>query len=100
MKRTLLLAVSLGCALPTAWAGEPSGQTIAFACAGCHGVKDLGKGSVPVLKGQDAAYLEKALLEFKSGARTGATGTIMPRIVKGFTDSELKAVAEYYGSLK
>lgn len=97
MKRTLLLAIALSCAAPLAWAGEPSGQTIAFACAGCHGVKDLGKGAVPVLKGQDAAYLEKAMLEFKAGTKTG---TIMPRIAKGFTDTELKAVAEYYGSLK
>lgn len=76
---------------------EVSAKVIAFACSTCHSPDgQLVKQGMPPLKSQDASRLEKALLDYKYGRKSA---TIMDRICKGYTDSELKAVAEYFSRL-
>jgi len=67
-------------------------------CAGCHGIPDWRIAypqvySVPKLGGQHAAYIVKALHEYKSGARKVPT---MNAIAAGLTDQDIADLAAYY----
>jgi cytochrome c553 len=73
------------------------------ACASCHGA-NYGKpidGSYPKLAGQHADYLFVALNSYAIGAQPqiGRSNAIMGAQVKQFNRAELKAMADYLGSL-
>jgi cytochrome c553 len=51
--------------------------------------------SVPMIGGQSAAYIVKALQEYKAGQRSHPT---MQGIAKGLTDQDIADVAAYYGN--
>ncbi|HSQ73572.1 MAG TPA: c-type cytochrome [Rubrivivax sp.] len=73
------------------------------ACASCHGAnysKPI-DGSYPKLAGQHADYLFVALNSYAIGAQpqTGRSNPIMNAQVKQFSRAELKAMADYLGSL-
>ena len=87
-------------------------------CTLCHGPSGLGLGSTfPPLAGQSALYLEAQLKAWKGGGadnaarRSGKKPTklvatrrndpngLMAHIAADLTDTEIKAVAEYFGSL-
>jgi len=71
------------------------GETIGVTCYGCHGYNGVSQGAVPSLKGhKDVA---QALKDFKSGKRSG---TIMDRIAKGYSDSDIEAVGNYFAAMK
>ncbi|MCP5137062.1 MAG: c-type cytochrome [Gammaproteobacteria bacterium] len=76
---------------------DAGGDAIARTCFGCHGVDGVSRGAAPPLKGLPASYLEQAMTNFKSGARPA---TIMDRIAKGYSEGEIKAMADYFASLK
>jgi cytochrome c553 len=84
--RRIALVLALGCALALPTAAQArgnaeNGKAKAQPCAACHG-PDGGKPigpDFPILAGQHADYLRKALLDYKSGARTNA-------IMKGLAD--------------
>lgn len=75
------------------------------ACMSCHGVS--GKGNpltgYPVLAGQNAAYTESILIEYRKGVTYGAegdtNGKIMADIAQYLTDEEIKAVSSYIQGL-
>jgi cytochrome c553 len=67
-------------------------------CRGCHGIADYRSAypqvySVPRLGGQQAAYIAKALHEYKSGSRTHAT---MRGIAATLSEAQIMALAAYY----
>ena len=73
------------------------------ACASCHGA-DFNKPinpAYPKLAGQHADYLYVALKSYKTEglATLGRGNAIMAAQVKAFKPSELKAMADYIGSL-
>ncbi len=67
----------------------------AAACATCHGTRGVSGSSIPSLAGRDAEELYRRLLEFKSDKRLG---TVMNQHAKGYADSELKQLAEYFSA--
>ncbi|HEU0202599.1 MAG TPA: c-type cytochrome [Burkholderiaceae bacterium] len=69
------------------------------ACGSCHGAAAEGRGDVPRLAGQHAAYLKTQLRAFKRGARANDTGGVMRAVAKHATDAELDALAHYFASL-
>jgi sulfide dehydrogenase cytochrome subunit len=77
--------------------GNKLGETVGVTCAGCHGTDGVSKGAAPSLKGLPQEHLESAMVMFKNGKRPGS---IMPRIAKGYTDEQIKAVAAYFSSMK
>lgn len=97
--RHLLVCVllSAGLAVPSLVAAEPSGKAIAFTCAACHGTDGRSQGVIPSINGEEADELYEELLEFKSGEEQV---TIMNRIASGYSDSELRAVAEYLETIE
>lgn len=98
-RKTLLIALGAFTLSSTAVAGDDitRGQMIGVTCAGCHGTDGAGGSAIPPLKGRDGKYMTDAMLGYKDGSRPGS---IMPRIAKGYTEDELKAVAEYFAGLK
>ena len=69
---------------------------LAATCASCHGTNGHG-ASPPVLvtlNGLTAEYMTEQLLAYRSGSRAG---TIMPKIVKGYSEDQLKDIARYLG---
>jgi len=105
------LQKSLSMALAAAWlaaagglhaaAGDPvAGKQKTSMCIGCHGIGGYRTAfpevySVPKLGGQHAAYIVKALQEYKSGARRHPS---MKAIVAGLSDQDMADLAAYYAS--
>ncbi len=73
-----------------------TGKTKAGMCMGCHGNTLQGNGPIPKLAGQQPQYISKQLADFKSGSRKAGQ---MNAIAKSLSDEDIKALAEYIGSL-
>ena len=96
MRRRLLLG---GLGIATGWAaaamaGTPAPEAIARNCTVCHLGADAGQTAIPDLGNRSVADLRRALMEIKAGQRHA---TIMNRIVKGYDDETLAAVAALLG---
>jgi len=72
------------------------------ACTGCHGPAGAGNpdAGFPSLKGQHAAYLEKTLTDYHSGARANDPNAVMRQIAGKLTEAEISALAEHLSTLK
>jgi sulfide dehydrogenase cytochrome subunit len=103
MKTGLL---TLACTLPVLLFSTPAaaqslpaisaGARLAANCAACHGTNGVTDGvALPSLAGQGKGALLVALKAYKAGARQG---TIMPQIVKGYTDEQLAQLAEFFAA--
>jgi len=75
---------------------NPRGLVLSLSCSSCHGTDGKSVGIIPPIYGRSAAYIENAMLAFKSGARYS---TVMSRHAKGYTDDEIRLIAEYFGRL-
>ncbi len=96
MKKFLLtsvLAASTACSM---WAASTA------ACAGCHGAtfekKALGKSAV--VKGWDAAKVEKALVGYKDGSYGGAMKAVMKGQVARLSPADIKDLAKQIAAMK
>jgi cytochrome c553 len=69
-------------------------------CASCHGPDLKGLGVAPPLAGRDPSYLARALWDIKSGARHGASVTLMQRPAGGLDPAQIVDVTAYLASLK
>jgi cytochrome c553 len=67
----------------------------AASCSGCHPTSARVASPVPRLVGLERAAIVRAMQEFRSGQRAG---TVMDRLVRGFTDDEIQAIAAWYAS--
>jgi cytochrome subunit of sulfide dehydrogenase len=76
---------------------NPRGQILAMSCTSCHGPDGKSAGNMPKLYGKSVEYIESQLIRFKTGE---SKPTVMDRIVKGYTDEEIKLISEYFGNLK
>jgi cytochrome c553 len=61
-------------------------------CDSCHGTDGNSPGSIPSISNRSADDILTALTGFRSGERTA---TIMDRHVRGYTDEELRLIAEH-----
>jgi sulfide dehydrogenase cytochrome subunit len=69
----------------------------ASSCSGCHPASTSVDTPAGRLIGRNPADIVGAVLAFRSGQRPA---TVMDRISKGFTDDEIKAIADWYGAQK
>jgi cytochrome c553 len=65
----------------------------AVSCNACHGPYGRSEAGIPPLAGRDADQMFAALVGFKTGQR-GAF--VMHHHAKGYSDEELRAMAEYF----
>src|SRR5690606_20621877 len=70
-------------------------NVMAGSCANCHGTDGAHAGAIPAIAGRPADELSALLIGFKNGA-PGPANTVMGRIAKGFTDDELRLIAQHY----
>lgn len=87
--------------VPMAATLVPAPEKVAM-CRGCHGIAQYRTAyplvySVPKLGGQQAAYIVKALKDYRQGLRNHAT---MQSIAATLTDDEVAAIAAYYAAAK
>lgn len=73
------------------------GRSKAQQCVACHGEKgQTSNPQFPNLAGQNAAYLEMQLKNFKSGKRTHP---VMTPIAKTLSDEDIADLSLYYSKL-
>lgn len=88
--RPMLIAAVI-MASPLVLAEPPPG---ASSCLGCHPAK-AGNGPVATLSGRKTSEIITAMQGFRGGT---LKGTVMDRIAKGFSDEEVRAIAEWYAA--
>ena len=97
MKKLLIVTLTTGLLFSVNAQATPlSAPAKANTCIGCHGAD--GNSMVPnfpKLAGQHAAYLEKALKDYRDGFRKDAS---MATFARGLTDQEIKDLAAFYAS--
>jgi sulfide dehydrogenase cytochrome subunit len=71
-------------------------QIIATTCYTCHGPQGVSPGSIPSINDISADRMVSTLQGFRAGTRAS---TVMGRHASGYTDEEIKEVAEYLGNL-
>jgi cytochrome subunit of sulfide dehydrogenase len=70
---------------------------IAVNCANCHGTGGRLQTAIPSIAGKPESVLHAQLLAFRANGIPGAT--VMPRLVKGYSEEELVALARYFAGL-
>ena len=64
------------------------GRSLAATCANCHGTQGRSRGpAMPPLAGMKADVMLESLADYRRGAQPG---TVMPQIVKGYTEEQLR----------
>lgn len=69
----------------------------AASCAACHGTEGRSEGGMPPIAGRKADVLYTLMLDFKAGKRAA---TVMHQHAKGYSDDELRRIAEYFSRVK
>lgn len=72
-------------------------RNLAATCANCHGTNGHAIAGASRLAGEPADRLIRTFLEFRSGDRPA---TIMHQIAKGYTDEQIRLIADYFAAQK
>ena len=77
------------------YAGDPAaGEKKSASCAACHGASGNSTNPLwPSLAGQNAAYLEKQLKDYRDGRRQDP---IMAPMATALSDTDIADLAAYY----
>lgn len=86
------IAVSASAAAQQRTAAIDDTPFAAQTCNVCHGSQSYISPTMPAIRGVDATTLYTALIELKTDKRPS---TIMGRIARGYSDEQLKALADY-----
>jgi cytochrome c553 len=102
---TTIFAVVVSCVTASSLAQDLKGDAKAGAgknsmCIGCHGIQGYQSSfpevyKVPMISGQNAAYISAALHEYKKGGRKHPT---MRGIADSLTDQDIADLAAYYSA--
>jgi cytochrome c553 len=79
----------------SAGAAVPAPPPGAAACSGCHATSAKVETRVPRIAGRKPADIVAAMQAFRSGQKPA---TVMNRIAKGFSDDEIRAIADWLGA--
>jgi len=84
------------CAAPALAQDMNVARSLAATCANCHGTDGRARGkAMPPLAGMKAPLMLELMADYRSGAQPG---TVMPQIVKGYTEAQLRLVATYFAA--
>jgi sulfide dehydrogenase cytochrome subunit len=71
-------------------------ELLSIGCNGCHGPDGISAGShIPTIAGLDFRYFMGTMLKFRKEERAS---TIMGRIARGYSVSELRQIARYFSA--
>lgn len=79
-------------------AQETDVSILAATCTNCHGPDGRSSGTIPTIGGWPFAVLKAQLDAFKADEVRDAT--LMPRLVRGYRDDELEALARYFSDIE
>ena len=102
MKTNLLLAAVLTTAFSGVALADGAKLYNEKTCTACHG-KDGKKPLMPdypKIAGQNAKYIEKQMLDIKSGARANGNSAAMKGVMEIVSEAEIKEIAEYVSKMK
>jgi sulfide dehydrogenase cytochrome subunit len=93
----LVLAASI--AAPTAAKADElsRGAILGASCEGCHGTEGRSPGSIPPIAGKSFEYLVETLESYRRGERQA---TVMGRHANGYSQEEIRLIAEYFSKQK
>lgn len=92
---TCILIVLSWCT-PTVAAEVTRGIMLSNSCAACHGTDGKSPGSIPGIYGKSYEFIVQALTDFREDNRPA---TVMGRHASGYTDEEIRLIAEYFSNL-
>jgi len=73
-----------------------SAVSLAANCSSCHGPEGASSGpATPTISGLESRYLLKVLRDYKNKDRAS---TVMNRIAKGYSDTQLQSIANYFAA--
>ncbi len=72
-------------------------RNLAATCANCHGTNGNARGDMKPLAGMPADKLLALFADFRNGNQPA---TIMHQISKGYTEAQVKLVADYFAAQK
>ena len=72
-------------------------RSLAATCTGCHGTNGVGAGAIPSIAGLSVEDFIVLMNEFREDARDT---TIMHQIAKGYTDLEIRSMANFFSRQK
>jgi cytochrome c553 len=84
-------------AAPAAATADAQRVNASVVCTSCHQEGFKGDSTQPRLAGQVRAYLQKTMMDFRSGERANNPG--MTGFVKGLTEEEIAAMAAYLAGM-
>jgi cytochrome subunit of sulfide dehydrogenase len=93
------LGALLAAPLPAAAQSPADIAVLAGSCASCHGTDGRSPGPVAAIAGRPEAAMAAQLKAFKADTPPPGT-TIMNRIAKGYSDTQLEALAKYFAQIK
>lgn len=98
IKRLGLAAMLVLPALASQSVFAADAKQLAGRCVSCHGAAGISSNPVyPNLAGQKAPYLLKQMRDFQNGKRSDP---VMSAMVKGMSEQELDALANYFSKMK
>ena len=70
---------------------------LANSCATCHSTNGVSAGpSIPSISGLDRDYFIRTMQAYQTGERASS---IMDRVAKGYTDTQIERMADYFSSM-
>ena len=90
-----LVIIFLAANSSNVYAEATTGFILANPCAGCHGTNGKSVGRMPDLTKLKVKEIEVAMMKYKSGKRRA---TIMGRIARGYSNKQIKILANYFGA--
>ena len=93
----MLIALLITACIPCSSLADEvtQGALLGMSCAACHGTDGRSPGAIPTIAGKSRDFIEAVLSGFRSGKQAS---TIMGRHAKGYTDKEIKLIAEYFSA--
>ena len=75
------------------------GEKTCVACHGPEGKKPL-MPDYPKIAGQNVKYIERQMLDIKSGARANGNSAAMKGVMEIVSEADIKVLADYLSKLK
>ncbi|SEP75851.1 cytochrome subunit of sulfide dehydrogenase [Ectothiorhodospira magna] len=73
------------------------GALMATTCYACHGTDGRSSGTIPSIYGYPTEIMVAQMLAFRDGTRPS---TVMDRHATGYTDEEIRLIAEHFSTLR
>ena len=91
----VILVLATGLVLVPAGQAEELSRAamLSVSCEGCHGTHGRSPGEIPPIAGKSVEYLRETLEGFRSD---DTPATVMGRHVKGYSEEEIRLIAEYF----